>query len=224
MQMKNQMAGVAVIAAALAIPAVAVAHVTAAPESLTAEGYSKVDFSVPHGCEEAPTDKITVQMPDQVIGAVPQEVAGWKITTKEGKLPKPAEAHGEKITEGVREVTWTATGEPLDPHHLQVFGLNVNVAGIEGQTAYFKTIQECVGGDETAWIEIPAEGSTEEPEHPAPAVALTKPAAEHGAAVDDESADQSDDGGSDTLSIIALIVGALGVGTGATAIFLTRRK
>lgn len=227
MKIKTRTIGAVAVAAAFVLPAIASAHVTVSPQSAPAEGYTKLDLSVPHGCEDAPTNKITIQMPDQVIGATPQVVAGWKITIKEGKLPKPAEAHGEQITEGVREVTWTATGAPLDPHQLQEFGLSVNLAGKAGETAYFKTIQECVDGSETAWIEIPAEGSTDEPEHPAPAVELTAPVAEHGDAADEQKPSESNDhseGGSDTIAIIALVVAALGLVAGATAIVLTRRK
>lgn len=219
---KSKIAAAAAASMALAIPATAGAHVTVAPQSLPAEGYGEVALNVPHGCEDAPTTKLTVKMPDQVIGATPQEVAGWRVTTREGKLPKPAEAHGERITEGVREITWTATGAPLDPHHFQKFGIVVNLAGTKGETAYFKAVQQCEGGDETAWIEIPAAGATEEPEHPAPAVALTAAGSEHGSAASAPS--DGGDGGTDTISIVALIVGALGLGAGATALVLGRRR
>lgn len=221
---RSKLAAAAAATVALAIPATAAAHVTVAPTTLPAEGYGQIALNVPHGCEDAPTNKLTVQMPDQVIGATPQEVAGWKVTTKEGRLPKPAEAHGEKITEGVREVTWAATGDALDPHHFQEFGIVVNVAGKQGETAYFKVLQECEGGAETAWIEIPAKGATEEPEHPAPAVELTAPPAEHGASSAGDLAESKDDDGTDTLSIIALVVGALGLGAGATALVQGRRR
>lgn len=222
---KSKLAAAAAATVALAIPATAAAHVTVAPGSLPAEGYGEIALNVPHGCEEAPTNKLTVQMPDQVIGATPQEVAGWKVTTREGKLPKPAESHGEKITEGVREVTWTATGDALDPHHFQKFGIVVNLAGKQGETAYFKALQKCEGGAETAWIQLPTEDSTAELDNPAPAVQLVAPEPEHGAAAASEEGESKDgDDGADTLAIIALIVGALGLGAGATALVLGRRK
>ena len=168
----------AAAAATLALPAAAQAHVTAyAAGDVPPEGYGKVDFRVPHGCDGSPTTSITVQLPDTVVGATPQVVSGWRIKTKEGKLANPIEAHGEKITEGIREVSWT--GGPLPEGRLQEFGMSIQTAGGKaGETAYFKVLQECEKG-ETAWAEIPVEGE-EEPESPAAAIVFAE-AEGHGA-------------------------------------------
>lgn len=214
--------------AALALPAAAGAHVTASPSELPAEGYGKVDLSVPHGCEDSPTTKVTVRLPDEVQSATPQVVPGWRITTREGKLPKPYDSHGEQVTRGVRQVTWT--GGPLDPHQLEVFGLSVKVSGQAGDTIPFKTIQECAKG-ETAWVEIPVEGE-EEPPAPAPMVTLAgaeeeQAAADEPVALENTAASTtaaSDDGASTTLVIVALVAGALGLGTGLAGLLTARRR
>lgn len=216
----------------LLVPGVAAAHVTVSPGVAPAEGYAMLSFTVPHGCEDAATTSVSVKMPPQVISATPGVVPGWKIKTVEGKLPKPVAQEGETVTEGVREVTWT--GGPLSPDQLQQFPLSVSIAGKEGDAVEFKIIQGCEGGAETAWIQsTPASGG--EPEHPAPTVTLE--AAEegpgHGAEAeggDTEHPEQassdtgSDDGSSDGLAIAALIVGALGLIAGATALVTTRRS
>jgi len=215
----------AIAAATLALPAAAGAHVTVSPTEAAADGYAMLELGVPHGCEDSATTSLTVQMPDQVVSATPQEVAGWTISMKEGKLATPVESHGETITEGVREVTWS--GGPLDPHHLQVFGLSVRFAGEPGDTAAFKAIQTCEEG-ETAWIELAAEGQAE-PQHPAPTVALTA-AAEHAPAADTAdgaaAAGSGDDGGgaSTGLVVAALVVGALGLVSGVAALATGRRR
>jgi uncharacterized protein YcnI len=98
-------AAVLAAAAALAVPALAGAHVTANPAEVPAQGYGKVDFRVPHGCDGSPTTRITVRFPDEVVDGTPQVVPGWRIATKEGRLAAPVEAHGETQTEGVREVS-----------------------------------------------------------------------------------------------------------------------
>jgi periplasmic copper chaperone A len=218
-------------AAALALPVAAQAHVTVAPAQLPAEGYGKIDLSVPHGCEESPTTKLTVQLPDEVQSATPQVVPGWKITTKEGKLPKPYDNHGEQVTRGVREITWE--GGPLDPHHLEVFGVSIKVSGNEGDQMAFKAIQECKKG-ETAWVEIPVEGE-EEPPEPAPMVELVAAEEEHGASSAQEPATEEvetapvaattgdDDDGGSGLAIVALIVGALGLVAGIGGLVAARR-
>jgi uncharacterized protein YcnI len=231
---RTTIAAAVAAAVALALPVAAQAHVTASPPELPAEGYAKVDFSVPHGCEESPTTKLTVRLPDEVQSATPQVVPGWKITTKEGKLPKPYDSHGEQITRGVREITWE--GGPLDAHQLEVFGASIKVSGTAGDDIAFKAIQECKKG-ETAWVEIPVEGE-EEPPAPAPMVTLVEAEDEHGGASSDakEGQDQpvalqntasttADDGGASTgLVIAALVVGALGLITGLIALLTARRR
>jgi periplasmic copper chaperone A len=219
----------AAAAAALALPAAAQAHVTASPPTLPAEGYGKVDLSVPHGCEESPTTRVTVQMPDEVQSATPQVVPGWKLSTKEGKLAKPYESDGEQVTEGVREITWS--GGPLDAHQLEVFGLSVKVAGNVGAKVPFKVVQKCAKGAHN-WVEIPVEGE-EEPPEPAPMVELVAAEEEVADAETERVAVQnagapsdSDDGGgaSTGLTIAALIVGALGLAAGTASLVTARRR
>jgi len=212
---------------ALALPASASAHVTVSPEEAPAEGYATLTFTVPHGCDGSPTNSLQVKMPDQVVSATPGVVPGWNIKTKEGKLANPVVQEGEKVTSGVREVTWS--GGPLPDGQLQQFVLSVSLAGKEGEAAEFKAIQGCVDGSQTAWIQqTPPSG--EEPEHPAPTVMLG--AAEEGhdqMAADDQaaeatSASSDDDDSGNGLAIAALIVGALGLIVGSFALVSSRRK
>jgi periplasmic copper chaperone A len=234
--MRRNAIGTAIAATALlALPVAAQAHVTASPAALPAEGYGKVDVSVPHGCEESPTIKLTVQLPDEVQAATPQVVPGWRISTKEGKLPKPYDNHGEQVTEGVREITWE--GGPLDAHQLEVFGISIKVSGNPGDRIAFKAIQECKKG-ETAWVEIPVEGE-EEPPAPAAMVELVAAEDEHGAAGSDSAGTQDqpvalqnaaattqpDESGASTgLVIVALIVGSLGLIAGLAGLVTARRR
>lgn len=229
MNLKSKLISATAVLFALLFPGLAAAHVTVSPSEAPAEGYAMLEFVVPHGCDAAATTSVAVQMPPQVISATPGVVAGWDIKTKEGKLPKPAEQHGETITEGVRRVTWT--GGPLPDGQLQQFPLSVAFAGNAGEAAEFKVVQRCEGGKETAWIQSTPE-SGEEPEHPAPFVTLTAADDSHGhdAEATDEapaseaaSSTDSDDGSGDGLAIAALIVGALGLLVGGGALATARR-
>jgi uncharacterized protein YcnI len=238
------------VCGALALPAAAQAHVTANPGQAPAGGYAKFDFRVPHGCEGAPTRAVTVRLPEGATSVKPQEVAGWEITMETGKLPQPIEQHGETITEGVREVTWR--GGPLPDAHMQEFGLSLKLpegAGA-GQTLYFPTVQRCPGGQAERWIQVPSAGEDPEAlESPAPAVVLTAAEDEHGGgasaggtggqdrrtegtaaqadvdAVPAAAVSGGDGGGGDTqtLAIIALVVGGLGLAAGATGAVMARR-
>ncbi len=211
----------------LAMPAGAAAHVTVAPETASAQGYAMLTFTVPHGCDGAATNRVAVKMPPEVISATPGVVPGWKIKTVEGKLPKPAEQHGEQVTEGVRQVIWT--GGPLAAEQLEQFPLSVALSGEPGDQVEFKVVQGCVGGVETAWIQAPtADG--EEPDHPAPTIELVEAEDGHGHASENEqaetaSASSPEDGDSgDGLAIAALVVGALGLLAGGAALLRAGRK
>jgi uncharacterized protein YcnI len=201
--------------AALALPAAAGAHITAFPQEAPADGYAKLDFRVPHGCDDSPTQRLIVQLPEQVSSVTPQVVPGWEI---------------EDAEEGAREIAWSGGSLPSD--NLQEFGMSVKMEGAPGETAWFKAIQECAEGEE-AWVEVPVEGQPE-PEGPAVGVELvadeggdgaqqggpddaieTQPAAAVGA--------QDADGASTGLVVASLVVGGLGLGAGASSLVLIRR-
>ena len=179
----------------------------------------------------------------------PQRSPFWSISTKEGKKD-PVELHGEEITRGVSEVTYTAK-QPLDPHQLDFLGMSVKLpAGEEGESIYFPTIQKCAEG-QTRWIQIPAAGeSGEELESPAPAVVLTAAGGGHGGSSGDEPVSSDDaqepasggeepasaapaaasaevadegDGAPVWLAIVALVVGALGLLAGIGGLTAARR-
>ncbi|HEY8582327.1 MAG TPA: YcnI family protein [Capillimicrobium sp.] len=231
--MHRKLITAAALAGALAAPAAAAAHITATPDTAPAEGYSAFTLRVGHGCEDSPTTRLIVRMPDQVLSATPEAVPGWAVTTKEGKLAQSYDSHGETITEGVRQVTWT--GGPLDPHEYLEFGLSVRFGGKPGDVAEFKTIQICEQG-RTAWIQ-PTVAGQEEPESPAPIVTLTAAEEPHGedaqtaatadvAAVETQPAAVAtdDDGPSTGLVVAALVLGALGLLAGLAALMAARRR
>jgi periplasmic copper chaperone A len=204
---------IALVATALglALPAGAAAHITATPAEAPADSYTTLEFEVPHGCEESPTNQIRVQIPETVPQATPEVHPGWSLTTREGPKDE-VELHGETITRGVSEVIWTAEDAPLPAHYLDRFAISVKLPASEGETVYFPTVQKCEKG-QTGWIEIPAEGeSAEELESPAPQVTLTAAADEPATAVEPPE----DDG--DGMAIAALVVGGLGLAIGGASL------
>lgn len=211
----------AVAAAMFALPAAALAHVTVSPESAPTDSYARLEFSVPHACDGSPTTQIIVQVPENVVSVTPQRNPFWKLSTKEG--PKePTELHGETVTEGVSEVTWTAR-EPLPDHELDVLSMQVKLPEAEGETIWFPVIQKCEKG-RTDWIQVPAEGEdAHDLDEPAPGVTLTAAEGDgHGAepaSHEEEAADDDDsDSAPKSLAIAALVVGALGLITGGAGL------
>jgi periplasmic copper chaperone A len=214
----------------LALAGSAGAHITTDPAEGPSDGYATVSFQVPHGCEEAPTTQVRIQIPPNVPQVTPSVHPLWDVSTKEGKKD-PVELHGEKVTSGVSEVTYTAK-QPLPADRLDAFPMSVKLpAGKEGESVYFPTVQKCAEG-QTRWIQIPAEGeSADELEEPAPAVVLTAAEGGHGAGAEPAANVQAaalgaddDEGAPVWLAVVALAMGALGLLAGIGGLMAGRRR
>jgi uncharacterized protein YcnI len=220
--MKRQAIGFA-LAATLVLAPAAAAHVTLQPESVPAGGFTRLDVRVPTE-RDVPTTKVEVQFPPGFLFASYEPVPGWNIEITKRKLDKPVEQFGEQITEEVDRVIFT--GGQIGPGEFQDFGLSVGVPDKPaGSALTFKALQTYQGGEVVRWI------GPSDSEEPAPQVQLTAAEEEGGAAAPAEeeqrtqpaaSTEEDDDGGSDTLSIIALVVGIAGLAAGLAAL-LTRR-
>jgi uncharacterized protein len=214
----------ATVVAALALPAAADAHVTLQPKTAPAGGFTRLDVRVPNERDNASTTKIELQLPDGFAEASYQPVPGWTVKVEKAKLATPIKTDDGTVTEGVKQITWTSK-QGIPPGAFQDFGLSVQVPGKAGDTLTFKALQTYSNGEIVRWIG--PEGS----DNPAPTVSVTAGADdEHtaGAATPAASAtpaapEASDSSGSDTLSVIALIVGALGLAAGTVALVAARR-
>jgi uncharacterized protein YcnI len=219
---KTAAVGAGLVAFALVAPAAA--HITTNPSEAPSDGYATVSFQVPHGCEESPTTQFRIKIPPSVASATPAVSPNWTIKTKEGRKD-PVELHGEKITSGVREVTYTAK-TPLPADRLDFVYMSLRMpAGKPGESIYFPTVQKCEQG-EMRWIQTPAEGeSVDDLEEPAPSITLTateqRPAS---AQVDTAGVSGDDDSAPEWLTIAALVLGAVGAATGVAGLTATRRR
>ena len=203
----------AALVVTLALPATALAHVTANPSEAASGSFAMITFRVPHGCEDSPTTSISVKIPDGVVFVTPEAVPGWTAKVTEGKLAQPVEAEGETITEGATAVSWT--GGPLSPHEFTDFGLSMKLPDQPGETIWFPVVQRCEQG-ETRWIKIPVEGQPE-PDTPAPGVSLVAASQEEPAAAPAAAEAENDDDGEST---VALVLGAAGLLAGLAALGL----
>lgn len=215
------------------VAAPASAHVTVTPTETAAGAYTVLTFSNPHGCEGSPTKQVTIQIPEGINDVTPTRQPFYDVKVTTEKLAEPVEdAHGNKLTERDATVVYTAT-TPLPDGQRDAFEVSLQLPEKEG-TLMFPTIQTCEKG-ETAWVEETPEGSTEEPEHPAPAFEVTEAAAEdghgheHGAEEASEvaepaSAEVEDGDDSNLWGVIGAGAGILGLIAGSTALALARRK
>ena len=223
------------------------AHVGVTPEATAAGSFTVVTVSVPHGCDGSPTTKIAVQVPEDILSVTPTRNSYYDLTKKMEKLdPAVEDAHGNEVTERVASVEYTAK-TPLPEGQRDALELSLQLPDKAGETLTFPTIQTCAKG-ETAWTEVPAEGQDgEELEHPAPAFEITEAedgdghdsaasdshedaeedaaSAEPANASTTDDGDDGDDGGAGTtLGIIGLVLGALGLAAGGTALVQVRRR
>jgi periplasmic copper chaperone A len=221
-KIRSYILGAALIAV-LALAPTASAHVTLQPEEAPAGGFTRLDVRVPNERDDAGTTKVDVQFPPGFLFVSTEPVQGWDAEVTMRKLDKPVEQFGEQITEEVGRVTFTADGNAnaIGPGEFRDFGLSAGVPDRAGSTLRFPAVQTYSSGEVVRWIGPP------DSEEPAPQVALTaaepeggasEPAAQQPAA---EGGDE-DDGGSDTLAIIALIVGIAGLAAGLAALFMRR--
>ncbi|MDC0768405.1 YcnI family copper-binding membrane protein [Streptomyces sp. HD] len=223
--------------AVLALSAPAFAHVSVQPEGTAAKGgYAVVDFKVPNERDDASTTKLEVTFPTDhpLASAMPEPVNGWDIKVTKSELDKPLEMHGEKITQAVSKITWTATGDGIRAGFFQKFPVSIGQLPEDTDELVFKALQTYSNDEVVRWIEVPQEGQ-EEPENPAPVLALSAAEEGHhgsssaGKASDsdnteaasaktaaDEPADSSDTTAR-VLGVVGIVVGALGVAYGVLA-------
>lgn len=225
----------------VALSGTAFAHVSVQPQGEAAKGgYATVNFKVPNERDNASTVKLEVTLPAEhpIASVSPQAVPGWKAEVTKGKLEKPLTVHGREITEAVTKITWTSDGSKIEPGFFQQFPVSLGALPEDADRLVFKALQTYDNKEVVRWIEEPVEGG-EEPEAPAPVLALSAASDDHhggGAAGEDAEADDKNAGhtkdgehtekaaassGSDStarvLAVVGIVVGAAGVAFGVLA-------
>lgn len=149
------------------------AHVFLETKQATIGASYKAVFAVPHGCAGSPTVKIRVQIPEGVVAVKPMPKPGWSLDVVEGKYVGEYDYHGNKLSSGAKEVSWSG-GKLADKNFDEFVMLAVLTDTLKPNTTlYFPVVQECETGV-SRWIEIPAEGAahSHEVKSPAPGVEL----------------------------------------------------
>ena len=140
------LAGAAGAAVVLAVAPPAGAHVGATSE--TAAGVTTITFTFTHGCDEAPTTSLRVQLPEGATDVEPQDPPGWTSEVSGGEL------------------AWTGGSIPNGARG--TFVASMVLADAEGTTVFLPTVQGCPDGAEEAWID-----RSEDPEAAAAAPRIT---------------------------------------------------
>jgi uncharacterized protein YcnI len=203
----------------LAAAGIAAAHVTVDAPDATQGGYSLLTFRVPTESDTASTTKLTVTLPG-LRSARTEPMAGW--TAEVVRDPQSQEAVA---------VTWTAQpGAGIAPGQFGLFRLSVGTLP-EVETLYLPAEQTYSDGEVVSWSEEPQEGA-EEPEHPAPSIALAPseeeapadPSHSEPAATAQSAAEPATDSTARWLGGGGLVLGALGAALGVGATIRSRRQ
>lgn len=174
----------ALAASSLMLLSPAFAHATLTPAEGTNGATVKVAIAIPHGCDGAPTDTVTVRLPEGFVSAKPMVKAGWTVEIVKGDYQKSYEVHGKPVTSGALQVTWAGGAVPDD--QFDEFVIQGSLQGFDAETSLpFAVTQKC-GTALVVWDQIAAPGENAHAlEHPAPTLAVTLAAAsgehDHGA-------------------------------------------
>lgn len=208
---------VAVLTGALLIPVIvlglaasASAHVDA-EATQGADGISTVEFSFQHGCGEAPTTSLRIELPPGTTDVKAENPTGWTSTADGGEL----QWSGGSVPSG-QTATFTAS---------------MRIVGAAGETVFLPTLQGCPDGAEEAWID---KSDDPEAENAAPRIVLTAAVAAPTTAsttpttttsttsttTNELAAEQSSDSNSSHVGMIILIVAIVVIVIAAVVIAL----
>jgi periplasmic copper chaperone A len=215
-----------VAAAAIGLTALpALAHVTVSSPGATQGGFGVLTFRMPNETDNANATELKVQLPaDQPLASVsvkPQP--GWSYTVTRAKLAQPiTDDDGNQVTDYPSVVDWKATAGGIKPGEYNEFQLSVGPLP-KADSMTFKALQTYSDGETVSWIEQPAAGSSDEPEHPAPTLKLAPaPAADAGATGPTTNtaapASTSGDEASSGSVTGAYVVGGIGLVAGLAAL------
>jgi uncharacterized protein YcnI len=205
------------------------AHVTvAAPGVTVGASDAAITFRVPDESDSASTVGLKVQLPTDhpIAGVLVAPITGWTATIKNTKLATPLKTDDGDISEVVSEIDWQAN--PGAGIKAGFFGQFTVIAGKlpDGVSSLtFKAIQTYSDGSVVSWIEQPAPGSTAQPEHPAPELALTAAAGAASSAVPapagSAASPAASTGASKSAATTGIVLGALALVLAAAALGLT---
>ncbi|KQT90578.1 DUF1775 domain-containing protein [Methylobacterium sp. Leaf466] len=135
----------------------AFAHVTLERREATPNASYRAVVQVNHGCSGKPTNRVSVTVPEGVIGARPMPKPGWELTTEKGPYARAYPYYHGDVGEGVKTITWSGGSLPDDQVDEFTFLARVTDTFAPGSTVYFPVQQDCTQGSHS-WSEIPAPG------------------------------------------------------------------
>ena len=206
------------LAAAVAFPAAAAAHVTIQPGEWEPGAFATMVVRVPNESDAAATTSISMQFPEEVLTArfQPHPICEREVQTE------PLDQPVEDITERIATVTWTC--EPgIAVGEFDELGVSFQVPedAAEGDEILFPTVQTYSDGEERAWVDP-------DPEAESPAPRITVIAAEEEEAEQPAATTTTDEqaavpavstgGDDDGMATVAIVLAIIGLAAGLIAL------
>jgi uncharacterized protein len=239
--MRSKKLAVLLVGGGLLVPASAQAHISLHPNTIPAGAFATLDVRVPGEQEGAHVTKVDVLFPAGFTGVDYENVPGWNTRIIEARLATPISEDGETIDTEVSQIVWTWTGPLGEVNNGQFINFPLSLAipaDDEGKALEFRTVQGYSNGQVVHWISPSLSA-----EHPSPRINVTA----KGGVIEDiagqeagpqagqtagatqaptapASVTPASGGASKGLGIAALILGALGLIAGLTALAITRRR
>ena len=155
----------------------AFAHATLERKEASPNASYRGVVQITHGCDGQPTSRVSVTIPEGVVGAKPMPKPGWTVSSEKGPYARAYPYFHGDIREGVKSITWTGGSLPDDQIDEFTFIARVSDAFAPGSTVYFPIEQDCASG-RYRWTEIPAAGQDAHAlKSPAPGVRIVAAAA-----------------------------------------------
>ena len=136
----------------------ALAHATLERKEASPNASYRGVVQITHGCDGQPTNRVSVTIPEGVIGAKPMPKPGWTVTTEKGPYARAYPYFHGDIREGVKTITWTGGSLPDDQVDEFTFLARVSDAFAPGSTVYFPVEQDCTAG-QYRWTRDPGRGA-----------------------------------------------------------------
>ena len=130
------------------------AHIELSQTSFPAGVNFAAFFKVGHGCDDAPTTSLTVEIPEGVEVLTFPGKPGWTLEIRRARGAQPVGWRGGAVTGAVHSVTWKGR---LKAKANDQFGLFLKLPARAGAVD-LPTVQACETG-ENRWVEIPAPGA-----------------------------------------------------------------
>jgi periplasmic copper chaperone A len=217
----------------IALAAPALAHVTTDPGSAPQGGEITLGFRVPNEETNANTTVFEVDFATNhpLLGVEPEPIPGWIAKVTEAKLNPPAQTDDGPVTQAVSQIIWTATtGGGTPPGQFQEVHVLVQQLPKDTNQVVFKALQTYSDGNIVRWID-PVSPGQPAPDHPTPILTLTAasdstsptttaagPAASTATSVAPQAAldtsnlaKKSSVSNAQTVGVIGIVVGALGL-------------